>query len=62
MRSRDDNLALRALVAAVEANNESLRAVNSRLGGIAARLDIIDGHIGVLIDTVAEHIANHGES
>jgi hypothetical protein len=54
MRNRDENVAMRALIAAAEANNQTLRAV-------LARLDAIDTHVSVLIDTVAEHIANHND-
>lgn len=64
MRNREENLVLRSLIAAVESNNESLRAHGGTLDHILTRLDSIDGHVATLIDTVAEHIAHHrdGES
>lgn len=61
MNRRDDNLALRSLTAAVESNNETLRAHGELLSQVIGRLDTIDGHLGVLIDTVAAHIAEHHE-
>lgn len=62
MRSRDESIALRALTAAVESNNESLRTHGESLRLIIGRLDSIDAHISTLIDTVADHIANHGDT
>lgn len=61
MRGRDESVALRALTAAVESNNESLRAHGDLFRQVIDRLDNIDGHLSQLIDTVADHIAHHGE-
>jgi hypothetical protein len=55
VRGRDEAVALRALTAAIEAHTELVRQ-------IIGRLDSIDGHVSVLIDTVADHIAHHGET
>jgi hypothetical protein len=57
MRNRDESVAIRALIVAVESNTAAIKhiAVN-----VQDRLDTIDTHISTLIDTVAEHIANHG--
>lgn len=49
---RDETIALRALTAAMEAHTELVRS-------IIGRLDTIDSHLGVLTDTMAEHIAEH---
>ncbi|HEY9377236.1 MAG TPA: hypothetical protein VIQ02_09105 [Jiangellaceae bacterium] len=57
--SRDERLALRSLLAAVESNTESIKNLTAH---IKQRLDAIDAHISTLIDTVADHIAHHGDA
>lgn len=57
MRSRDENLALRSLTAAVESNTESIKNLAV---AFEARFDGLERKVDVLIDTMAEHIAHHG--
>lgn len=52
MRNRDESIAVKALLTAVEAQTEFMRH-------IATRVDSIDRKCDVLIDSLADHVATH---
>ena len=66
MNRRDDNLAMRALISAVESNTESIRAVGAKIDDLARRVfegfEMIDTKLDATMGALTDHIASaHGD-
>lgn len=68
--NRDQNLALRALIAAVESNNESIKTLGGAIGLLGEKMDRgfemietkLDATMGAITDHVNDPSAHGGDS
>lgn len=59
MNRRDESVAVRALITAVESNTEAIRGLR---GEVVGRLDMIDTKLDAVMGALTDHVSTmHGE-